>query len=157
MGVSVADLQLEHGLFRVLAHIWDSSAGHEVEEGQDEGGALAQDVVGFTAVGAEVAVVRAVAPPHGLHHGGAQLHGGWEGLGITPWKGHVQVLSGVLVTIRVNRLRQVSQTVPKQISSSCSKHVSQRGKVYLLMPWTSKKPVKRGVVKPCALHSLSAG
>lgn len=58
-----------------------------MEQRQDEGGALAQDVVSFAAVGAEVAVVGAVATPHGLHHGGAQLHGGREGLGITACKG----------------------------------------------------------------------
>ena len=80
-------LQLEHGLLWILAHIWDGRPRHEVEQRQDEGGALAQDVVGFAAVGAEVAVVGAVATPHGLHHGGAQLHWGRERLGVTAWRG----------------------------------------------------------------------
>ena len=87
VNAAVTDLQLEHSLLGILAHIWDGSASHEVEQRQDESCTLAQDVVGFTAVSAEVAVVRAVAPPHGLDHGGAQLHRGWEGLGVTAWKG----------------------------------------------------------------------
>ena len=87
------NLQLEHGFFRILAHIRNGSTGHEVEEGQDEGGALAQDVVGFTAVGAEVAVVGAVTAPHGLHHGSAQLHGGRERLGVTPCNHSCKALS----------------------------------------------------------------
>ena len=77
-------LQLEHGLLGVGMDVGDGSARHEVEEGEDEGGALAQDVVGLAAQHLEVAVVLRVGTPHGLHHLPAQLHGRREGLRIPP-------------------------------------------------------------------------
>ena len=107
-----ADLQFKHGFFRVLAHIWDGGTRHEVEEGQDQGGTLAQDVVGFTAVGAEVAVVGAVTAPHCLHHGCTQLHGGRERLGITP-------------CMTTSVAKQYCEAVPKRASSSCYTHVRE--------------------------------
>mmetsp|Transcript_3714 Transcript_3714/g.9520 ORF Transcript_3714/g.9520 Transcript_3714/m.9520 type:complete len:208 (-) Transcript_3714:1444-2067(-) len=51
-----------------------------MEEGQDEVGALPQNVVGLAAVGAELDVVLALRTPHGLHHLAAELHGRGEGL-----------------------------------------------------------------------------
>ena len=57
---ALAHLQLQHGVLRVVPNGLDGRASHEVEQAQDEVGALAQDVVRLAAEHAELHVVAAV-------------------------------------------------------------------------------------------------
>lgn len=86
MGNDKADLQLEHGLLGVGADVGNGGTGHQVEEGEDEGGAFPQDVVGFAGVCTERSVRLALSATHRLHHLPAQLERRRPRLRVPPCK-----------------------------------------------------------------------
>lgn len=70
------------GDVRRLGEHLDAGIAHEVQEGQDEVGSLADDVVRLAAVPLEAAVVRRLGAAHCVDHLLRKAHRGREGLGV---------------------------------------------------------------------------
>ena len=71
-----AHLKLKYGFFRILSNGFYGCPRHEVEQRQDQVGALAQYVVGLTSIRAEADIRVASLTPHRLDHFLTEQRGG---------------------------------------------------------------------------------